>query len=287
MALALKTFGKRAVRRLRAQAESWHLRRRRDLDSFATPERRCFRCNICGSSVSASVTAVCDRELPSCGACGSNLRFRTIISGLSQGIFGEAIALPDFPKRLDISGVGLSDSAIYADRLAAKLTYRNTFLHTEPFLDITDVSSAPFRELDFLISSDVFEHVAPPIDRAFRNARHLLKPGGAFVFSVPFGLDRTTEHFPNLHKYVIESTEDGHVLINETSGGAVERFEELVFHGGAGATLEMRVFGLEDLRVLLTEHGFVAPLLLNASFPQFGIDWRNEVFSIPMLTYAR
>jgi SAM-dependent methyltransferase len=287
VAHALKTFGTRVVRRLRAQTRTRDLLKRWGKEPVARSEWSRFRCNICGTDVSAPVAAIRDREMASCSACGSNLRFRTIIAGLSRGIFGKPIAIPDFPKRLDISGIGLSDANIYAERLPAKLAYRNTFLHTEPFLDIADVGAAPYKDLDFLISSDVFEHVAPPIDRAFRNARRLLKPGGAFVFSVPFGLGKTTEHFPNLHKYVIESRKSGRVLVNETAGGAVERFEELVFHDGDGTTLEMRVFGLEDLRILLAENGFVAPLLLNDALPEFGIDWQGEVFSIPMLSYAK
>ncbi len=195
MAPSLKTFAKRVVRPWRTDGglepsavNGQHPSAQRSCDAFAAI--------YAAVAFSAPVAAICDRELPSCSVCGSNLRFRTIISGLSHGIFGKSIALPDFSERHDISGIGLSDAVIYAERLPAKLAYRNTFLHTEPFLDITDISSAEYKDLDFLISSDVFEHVAPPIDRAFRNVRRLLKQGGAFVFSVPFGLGKTTETLP-------------------------------------------------------------------------------------------
>ncbi len=36
-------------------------------------------------------------------------------------------------------------------------------------------------QLDFVISSDVFEHVPPPVDIAFENTRRMLRPGGLFV----------------------------------------------------------------------------------------------------------
>ena len=38
---------------------------------------------------------------------------------------------------------------------------------------------------DFVISSDVLEHVAPPYERALSNLLRLLKPGGLLVLTVP------------------------------------------------------------------------------------------------------
>ncbi|MGH9903496.1 MAG: hypothetical protein ACRD68_16940, partial [Pyrinomonadaceae bacterium] len=78
---------------------------------------------------------------------------------LSTELFGESLALTDFPERRDISGIGMSDWDGYAAPLALKLGYQNTYYHQEPKLDITSIEPALESTLDFIISSDVFEHV--------------------------------------------------------------------------------------------------------------------------------
>ena len=153
-----------------------------------------FRCNICGHR-SAYPRNQIMRDIQSCHFCGSHVRWRSVIHALSLELFGKSLALPDFPYRPDILGVGLSDWEGYASRLAKKLQYTNTFYHQEPFLDITDIGPAP-PQYDFLISSDVFEHVCQPVERVFQNAYKLLKPGGLMILTVPYVEGRTTEHFP-------------------------------------------------------------------------------------------
>jgi hypothetical protein len=65
-------------------------------------------------------------------------------------------------------------------------SYRNTFFHTEPLIDIIDPPTELLGTLDSVISTDVFEHVVPPVERAFEGAFRLLKPGSALVLTVPF-----------------------------------------------------------------------------------------------------
>ena len=48
------------------------------------------------------------------------------------------------------------------------------FLHKEPRLDITSVDASLHGQFDFIISTEVFEHVAAPVSRAFENARDML-----------------------------------------------------------------------------------------------------------------
>ncbi len=220
-----------------------------------------FRCNICGQPCSAK-RADFGRETPSCRTCGSTVRMRSIVHALSLELFGECLALPDFPQRPDLRGAGMSDWEGYARPLAEKLDYRNTFLHQEPFLDILAPRDDELGTLDFLISTDVYEHVTPPVGMAFENARRLLKPGGVFLFSVPYNLEGATlEHYPDLHDFRIEEAGGEFVLHNTTRAGERQSFRDLIFHGGPGSTLELRVFSLPDLLAHFRAAGFASPVI--------------------------
>jgi len=201
-----------------------------------------FRCNICGSSNSAALAAL-QREKPSCAQCGSTVRTRAMVHLLTSELVGHSVALPDLPQRVDFCGIGLSDAEAYAEPLARKFAYTNTYFHAEPMLDIANVALEKAACYDFIIASDVFEHIAPPVARAFSNARRLLKRGGVMIFSTPFSLAAdTVEHFPELHDYRLIKSLKGRRLENRTADGRDQTFTDLVFHGGSGATLEMRLF---------------------------------------------
>ena len=119
-------------------------------------------------------------------------------------------------------------------KLAEKFDYQNTYYHEEPRLDIAAAGIAPeFMGKDFIISSEVLEHVTPPVSRAFENVRKMLKPGGLFVLTVPYGTQvETVEHFPELHEFSIVEKDGSFVLRNKTQAGVVQEFNDLIFHGG-------------------------------------------------------
>lgn len=249
--------------------------------SRAKTEKLKFQCNVCGAACAAPKEEL-DREIPSCPDCGSTVRMRAIVYHVSVELFGKSLTLADFPRRPDITGIGLSDWEGYARRLAEALGYVNTFYHQEPQLDILNVGTQPLEALDFLISSDVFEHVPPPPDLAFVNARRLLKPGGMLILTVPYNKEgRTLEHFPNLHRCRIETREGGRVLINETRDGRQEVFNQLVFHGGDGSTLEMRVFSEGSLLECLSSAGFNDVRIHGEPVPEIGVLWRVP-WSLPI-----
>ena len=139
---------------------------------------------------------------------------------LTAELFGKSMRIDEIsPPRPDIVGIGMSCWEVYANRLAHKVKYVNTYYHQEPFLDITDIDEKMVNTLDFIVSTDVFEHVAPPISTAFANARRLLKENGVFIISVPF--DRpdepkaeTKEWFPNPYDWKIEEVEGRWLLYN-------------------------------------------------------------------------
>jgi SAM-dependent methyltransferase len=250
-------------------------------EALSQPGSLSFRCNICGQASLARLEELY-REVPSCVGCGSNVRGRSIIHVLSMELFGESLELPNFPTRPDIVGIGMSDSHTYAIPLAHKLNYRNTYLHKEPKLDITSGDPALEGTLDFVISSEVFEHVAPPVSVAFENVRKLLKPTGVLIFTVPYGKgDKNIEHFPELYDYRIVQRGSDYVVENVTKDGVVQVFDQLVFHGGQGATLEMRLFSETPLIEAFKAAGLNNVKIYKAPDFDHGIYWVKE-WALPM-----
>ena len=196
------------------------------------------------------------------------------------------MALPELPRLVTSSGLGLSDTAPYAPVFASKFDYENTWYDTAPRLDITNVPPERFGRYDFVVASDVFEHVAPPVSRAFENARKLLKPGGKLIFTVPFSLDAdTVEHFPDLHDWTMAERDGTWRLTNTTRAGERQTFDNLVFHGGPGTTLEMRLFSRAGLEREFARAGFARVRVAAEPYLPFGIHWPDP-FSVPMVAYA-
>lgn len=230
-----------------------------------------FRCNICDHQTSFPRQRMA-REEASCVHCGSTVRLRSVIHALSMELFGKSLSISEFPFRPDVVGIGLSDWEGYADRLKVKLSYNNTWYHREPYLDIMNVDPSQHGLYDFIISTEVFEHVPPPTLTAFRNATKLLKPGGVLILTVPYISGKTQEHFPLLHDFRIEGSNGKRSLVNRTVDGQEQTFENLTFHGGRGSTLEMRLFGDESLRQEIEETGLTAKVYAD-EYPAHGIVW--------------
>jgi hypothetical protein len=246
------------------------------------PATLLFYCNICGKRSLTDVRFL-EREVPTCQACNSNARKRAVIQVLSKELFHENLLLPDFPTRREIRGLGMTDWEGYAVKLAEKFDYQNTYYHEEPRLDIAAASIASeFMGKDFIISSEVLEHVTPPVSRAFEHVWKMLKPGGVFVLTVPYSTQQETiEHFPELNEFSVVERDGSFVLRNKTRTGVVQEFNDLVFHGGPGATLEMRVFSENALIQHLKGSGFANIKVHRAADLVHGI-WWPEPWAFPM-----
>jgi SAM-dependent methyltransferase len=257
------------------------------VSSFANPylqgDKIRFRCNICGK-MNAFPWSRMYRENPSCGYCGSTSRFRSIIHALSTELFGRSLAIQDFPERLDIQGIGLSDSSEFPGLLPGKIGYTNTWYHKEPLVDITDPNVSAFGKFDFVLCSEVFEHIQQPVEPCFRNLASLLKPGGVLIFTVPSYDGPTIEHFPRLHDYRIVEYKGVRTLENTTVDRVKEEFTDLVFHGGPGAALEMRLYGIEDVERNLADAGLINIRRFTEAVPKFGLvrNWLENDNFIPM-----
>lgn len=260
----------------------WKFKLQNSLKGWYMPhaEQVSFRCNICARQ-SRVTMAQLTREEPTC-RCGSSVRLRSIVHVLTLELFGKSLAIPDIPLRRELVGIDMSGAATYAERLAGRIGYVNTFLHKEPRLDIVSLNEEWLSRCDFVISSDVFEHVAPPVSRAFDNTLLLLKPGGVFVLTVPYTkTGQTVEHFPELYDYRLERREGNRILVNRTLDGRIQEFNDLVFHGGEGETLEMRVFSELGVLSELARAGFSDIRVHEEPCSEFGIVW-PQPWSLPI-----
>ncbi|HET9046859.1 MAG TPA: methyltransferase domain-containing protein [Casimicrobiaceae bacterium] len=251
---------------------------RNDADAIA------FHCNLCGAA-NRTARMELDRERPSCVACGSNVRFRAIGRLVVRELTGRDASLYDLPRTKEWRGLGLSDDATYAMPIASKFDYVNTYFHAEPRLDIANADVARYGGRDFIVASEVFEHIAPPVARAFVNAHALLREGGKLIFTVPFTLDPdTVEHFPELHAWTLETRDGRWRLRNRTADGRETLHDNPIFHGGPGTTLEMRVFSQAALLREFERAGFSRVRIAAEPCLEFGIHWPAP-WSVPMVAY--
>jgi SAM-dependent methyltransferase len=241
-----------------------------------------FICNVCGALCPRSATPP-GREVASCEACISTVRLRGLVAALSNEVFGVPLALPDFPAMKGLRGFGMSDPPSLSQQLERKFDYTNTFYHQPPKIDIVNPPESEWGRYDFIVSSEVMEHVPPPVENAFANLYRLLKPNGVLLLTVPYGIEKLTkEHFPELHEYALASPGGKTVLVNRRRDGSTEVFENLCFHGGDGSTLELRVFSEESLKSILLGAGFSDVRICSENIPEFGVD-HAESWSLPIV----
>lgn len=230
-----------------------------------------FQCNVCGSASRFEPQGDW-RESPSCTGCGSSVRLRSIVHVLLARILGESCVLEGVQVNKSIVGYGLSDWDGYASRLADRFTYINTFFHQDPTLDIMDLPSRLVETADFLISSDVFEHVSQPVSRAFENSFRILKPGGVLIVTVPYNdAPRTIEHYDGATDLSVVQLGSDYAVVTRDAEGKISVDPAPVFHGGPGTTLEMRMFSLDDLLAMIEAAGFIDPYVHAEPDPRWGV----------------
>jgi SAM-dependent methyltransferase len=240
------------------------------VDASEEPGTLSFRCNICGQ-LNEKAHAALGREIPSCDVCASTVRTRGLVRMLACEILGAEMAIPDFPMLKSLRGIGMSDSEDFAARLAAKFDYRNTHFDKEPRLNVLEPAPTDIGAYDFIVSSEVLEHVAAPVERAFENLFRMLKPSGVLLMTVPYLPEGdTVEHFGPMSSFGLARVDGRAVLVRRTAEGGYEVRDDLVFHGGHGHTLEMRVFSEPALRRHLAAAGFDAHVYTEEA-PGFGV----------------
>jgi hypothetical protein len=235
-----------------------------------------FTCPVCDSVnvVEEDGMSIFERETPSCSSCGSSTRQRSLV----KAILDEFSPLEQTSQNglRDIVGIGISDWEGLETKLQRDFKYVNTYYHTSPYLDVTSLEVFQEGVADFVICSDVLEHIVPPVENGFNGLFQLLKPGGFLVFSIPYDTrGKSKEHYPNLHKFRIVEIEGTYTLVNKSKSGTYEFFEDLVFHGGPGTTLEMRRMAIKDVHACLLKSGFVDVQQVG-TFKESGIIWLHD-----------
>jgi SAM-dependent methyltransferase len=238
-----------------------------------------FDCNICGHTGNELLTGHLENpELPSCLRCGSNVRFRWLVHALSSELLGASTPLSRFPEDRSVRGLGLTDPAVIAAGLERCFSYRNTFFDSEPKFDIRSDPS-PTGPLDFLIASEVFEHVTPPVANAFENAAKLLKPSGLLLLTVPWVWDgEGVDVIPALNDWKLAREGDRWVIIDEDVSGHVRRYYDPSFDGRPGICLGHTREHFPELREWEISELNSAPVLINRRKDGVKETFRNIVF---------
>ena len=227
-------------------------------------------CVICGKRNEWSAPS---REGMICDGCGLTWRNRAVVLAVlrSQGYVG--VSLADFRGDYSIVGIGSSEVPALDARLTEKFWFTNSHYHTAPRLDLC-APDAQWKGLaNFMICSEVLEHVPPPADVALAGLCEVLKDGGTAIITVPYtrGWDmarehevrhdllvdtnetnETSEYYPDLVSYRL----DGNVLTWFDSQGREFVDESPEFHGGAAPALTFRKWTIADLERRLLLSGF-------------------------------
>lgn len=239
-----------------------------------------FTCNVCGNR-NWNIRSHFRRETADCVYCLSNPRIRAQLALLSQILYDRVMPITEFTGS-GRSIMAMSEFAIVEERLNRSEDFTNTWLHQEPFLDIMQPVTEPGK-YDVVLSAEVLEHVMRPVETAFGNLASLLAPGGHLILSLPFAnIESTIEHFPPLTSYEFSEVDGRYILRGTTDTGETHRAANLVFHGGRGAVLEMRLFARSDILRMLQDNGFTDIRFLDHDLPEWGVIW-NAPDSFPLV----
>lgn len=196
------------------------------------------------------------RESALCVSCGASWRVRATVLALLQGLRIDPRPLPDVGADWSRRGVGCSDHPALASRLPSRFLYTNTHLEKYPFLDVLQPPKEVLGDFEFVICSDVMEHVEPPYQRGFDGLASLLRPGGFAVVSVPLTQgdgEGTVEFYPGLRSFEVV---EGPAVRWIDAEGEEHLDESPEMHGGDGLVLAFRRFVVRDVVKGLLQAGF-------------------------------
>ena len=269
-----------------------HTRERKQDTQFEGMASQPGICNICGHETRFFYSdEALYRESLVCGSCLTTSRYRSVARGILRaireiaGVEAESIAeldpqikhvslkvydtqvsfyygtcaypIPDLLagfKWIDLQTSMYRPTQPMGARLAANTTNQNL-----------EALTYPDGSFDIIVMSDVMEHVRLD-DRAHREIRRVLKPGGAYLFTVP--------HFRESVQTLVRVA-----VIDPADPGKDEFPVEKEYHGDAnsedGRALSYRAYGT-DLDETLRGLGFSVDYC-KTDFPEMGI-MNTELF---------
>lgn len=201
-------------------------------------------CNICGSE-GEFVRPEFEREGHLCMNCSASSRLRAVMYVLGRCLDAGDLPVAGWTADKRIRILESSGRSSYPMMLNEKFEYYNTEFNPnsdlikEPYTRFADFQKLayPDGEFDFVIATDVFEHVRDD-EEAFREVFRVLKRDGIFIMTVPYN----HEWPKTLVRVRTEGDVDIFVLPPE-------------YHGGGGQTLAYRSYG-RDLLDRLHGYGF-------------------------------
>lgn len=212
------------------------------------------------------------REGSNCFFCKATSRDRAMLLNIHLTFLQKLAKNPTRIPKI----IGISDGYLMEKILTRvyKTNYKNYHYHQEPKLDVTKVPANLFASADIVSCSEVLEHVAPPINTAFQGLNLVLRKAGVLILSVPHTdeFQVHVEHFPVMKESRIEVYGEVSRLRGLNSDGEYLEFNDLVFHGGEGFTLEYRIFSETSLKSFLRENYFTN-IHRNRNVIFFGIKW--------------
>lgn len=176
--------------------------------------------------------------------------------------------LVSVPPDWSLRGLFLSDSPDFFAFFSRKWDVSNVFYHKYPVLDLFSVPDAAKKSFNFVVCSDVLEHVGGSPLAALEGLRALLKPGGAAVVTVPIGDPvETVEHYPGMVDYKVL---DGPAVQWRDESGTVTVDNNPEMHGGDGLVVAFRRFGKSEFENQVVAAGFTCIQEIG-SLPSLGI----------------
>ncbi|MEI7811043.1 MAG: methyltransferase domain-containing protein [Ignavibacteria bacterium] len=213
------------------------------------------RCNVCGvDTIFLAYPNETYNNSNSCIYCGCTARFRLIGLALANLILNKTQFVKDLelnciPENKNIKILDTSYKSSLYPFLKNKISLRMSEYYPDyPVgkkvlkLENQDLLSLKVkdRELDYIITSEVFEHIYDPW-KAFAEINRCLKKGGAHIFTVPYyedkiTLSRATPDENNNLKILLPEvyhlnplTKNGSLVVTDFGNDLVVKLEQLGF----------------------------------------------------------
>lgn len=222
------------------------------------------QCNICGWKGEFSLPER-EREGVMCRNCSSTSRNRAVVYVLGQLMKQAGHPVFEWPKNKSLKILESSARGSYPVMFADKFDYYATEFDPAKIAEGTHPREfADFQKLhydnntfDFVIASDVFEHVRKDED-GYKEILRVLKHGASFILTVPYDHNRAST-----------------IVRVDTSGETDIHLLEPEYHGGGGHTLTYRNYG-RDLLSLLHKVGYAVGHIA-LSVPAYGITRQSVI----------